>query len=222
MATIADAVVAAAGGDGPLRVGVDGVDGSGKTHFADELAAVLAQRDLAVARASIDGFHRPAAARYRRGRTSPEGFYHDSYDLDALRGLLLDPLAPGGDRQVVRAIHDVDAERPVPHVVEDLSGVRVVVVDGIFLHRPELRDSWDFTVFLDVDFAVSVARMAGRDGGDPSRDSPSNRRYVEGQRLYLAGCDPRRRATVVVDNDDLADAHLVPATARDAPLDGDG
>ncbi|MBW8731978.1 MAG: uridine kinase, partial [Terrabacter sp.] len=31
----------------------------------------------------------------------------------------------------------------------------------------------------------------------------SNRRYVEGQRLYLAAADPRARATWVLDNTDL-------------------
>ncbi len=42
--------------------------------------------------------------------------------------------------------------------------------------------------------------MAARDGGDPDPAAPANRRYVDGQRLYLATCRPRERASVVVDN----------------------
>ncbi|WP_330276758.1 hypothetical protein OG205_14535 [Lentzea sp. NBC_00516] len=34
----------------------------------------------------------------------------------------------------------------------------LLLVDGIFLHRDELVRHWDFSVFLDVGFAVSVAR----------------------------------------------------------------
>ena len=30
-----------------------------------------------------------------------------------------------------------------------------------------------------------------------------NRRYVEGQKLYLQQCDPKRKATIVIDNANL-------------------
>lgn len=81
-------------------------------------------------------------------------------------------------------------------------------MDGIFLHRDELAGHSDFSVFLDVDTAVSVARMA-RDGSPPDSGHPRNRRYVEGQRLYSAACQPRARASLVVDNTDLAAPGLV-------------
>jgi len=55
----------------PVRV--DGRTASGKTTFADELGVVVAQRNREVIRTSIDGFHRPRAERYARGRYSPEG-----------------------------------------------------------------------------------------------------------------------------------------------------
>lgn len=79
-----------------------------------------------------------------------------------------------------------------------------VAVDGLFLHRDELADAWDVSVFLDVPFTVSVPRGAARDGGEPDPVHPSNARYVEGNRLYFAACAPWERATVVVDNTDLA------------------
>jgi uridine kinase len=59
---------------------------------------------------------------------------------------------------------------------------------------------WDVSVFLDVAFEVSVARMARRDGSHPDPAHPSNRRYVDGQRLYLSACAPSSRATFVVPN----------------------
>jgi uridine kinase len=49
----------------PLRVAVDGVDASGKTVLADELVAHIEARGRPVVRASIDGFHNPAAVRRR-------------------------------------------------------------------------------------------------------------------------------------------------------------
>src|SRR5437763_3560056 len=70
----------------PVRVAIDGPDAAGKTTLADELAAGLRGRGREAIRASIDGFHRPRAARYRRGPDSPEGYYEDSFDYAAPRG----------------------------------------------------------------------------------------------------------------------------------------
>lgn len=191
-----------------LLVAVDGVDGAGKTVFADELAELLDRRGAAVFRASVDGFHHPPSIRYRLGRDSPEGFFVDSYDYDTLRRLLLEPLAGSGERRVVRRVYDVQAEQPVEAVSESVADIEVLVFDGIFLHRPELRDLWDRSVFLEVDFKVSIPRGAGRGYGDHDPEAASNRRYVEGQRLYLATCRPRQRATWVIDNNVLADARI--------------
>lgn len=81
----------------------------------------------------------------------------------------------------------------------------LVIADGIFLHRDELVDLWDWSIWLDVPFAVSIPRGAARGYGfgDPDPAAPSNRRYVEGQRIYVARCSPRDRATVVIDNTEL-------------------
>jgi uridine kinase len=61
-----------------FRVAVDGVDGVGKTTFADKLSSAIERIGRPVIRASVDGFHNPRELRYRRGRASPEGFYLDS------------------------------------------------------------------------------------------------------------------------------------------------
>ncbi|HSK24652.1 MAG TPA: hypothetical protein VK906_15810 [Egicoccus sp.] len=192
-----------------MSVGIDGVDGAGKTHLADELAVVLTVRGIVTVRASVDGFHRPAAERHRRGRHSPEGFFLDSYDYDAMRRLLFEPLRPGGDRRGVLAIHDVDRDAAVDAPIEVVADPAVLLVDGIFLHRDELVDFWDLSVWLDVPFEVSVPRGASRGYGDPDPRSPANHRYVEGQRLYLRTCRPHERATFVVDNTDLDAPRLV-------------
>ena len=189
----------------PVRVAVDGVDGAGKTTFADELAVVLRTDGRHVLRASVDGFHRPAAQRYRRGRHSPEGFFHDSYDLDAFRRVLLDPLGPDatGPRRVRTSVHDLatDADPGTPW--REVPATTLLLVDGIFLHRDELVDAWDASVWLEVPFTATYARMAARDGCPPDPLDPANARYRQGQLLYLATCSPAARAGLVVDNTDL-------------------
>lgn len=91
---------------------------------------------------------------------------------------------------------DTHVQADPVHVSEDA----VVVVEGMFLHRDELIGARDLSVFLEVPFEVSVCRMAARDGTSPRHEDPANRRYVEGQRIYLTTCMPRDRATFVIAN----------------------
>ncbi|GAB2697515.1 nucleoside/nucleotide kinase family protein [Thalassiella azotivora] len=220
LADVADRVEAAVDPADPagrdvVLVGVDGVDGAGKTTFADELAAVLRARGRAVLRAGHDDFHHPRARRYARGRDSAEGFWLDSFDDEAFTRLLLAPLGPGGDRRVRTRSHDLATDAVVDEPPVTVAPGTVVVVDGLFLHRDELADHWHLSVLLDVPFEVSVARMAVRDGSHPDPAAASNARYVGGQRLYHAAADPRARADLVVDNSDLDAPRLVTARPPD-------
>ncbi len=189
-----------------LRVAVDGVDGVGKTTFADKIADALASRGRRVIRASVDGFHHPRSMRYRLGRTSPEGFYRDSYDYSALRAALLDPLSSGGSRRYRVAVFDHFSDRRVETAELEADDGAVLVFDGLFLHRPELRGYWDFSIFLDAPFAVTVPRGAARGTGfgDPDPAVPANRRYVEGNMIYFREARPRDQATIVIDYTDLS------------------
>lgn len=196
----------------PVRVAVDGVDGAGKTVFAEALAQALRDPDRPVVHASVDGFHRPRAQRYARGRTSAEGFYRDSYDYDTFVQVLLEPFAEPG-RRYCPAVWDVANDAAVQRVWRTVEPGAVLVVDGIFLHRPQLRGYWDLSVFLDVPFDVSVPRLIGRDGGSLDLSDPSTARYVDGQRLYAAECRPREVADIVVDNSDWAAPRIVNAAS---------
>ena len=189
--------------DRPVLVAVDGVDGAGKTWFGDELAAACASWPGPVVRASVDGFHHAASHRHALGRTG-ETFWSRSFDYAAFLSQLVLPWRAGPGSVYRSAVRDVESDRSLdlpPSVVPERG---LLIVDGIFLQRDELRDFWDVAVFLDVPFEVSVARMAVRDGSDPDPAHPSQARYVEGQRIYFDTCDPRGRADVVVDNSDLA------------------
>jgi uridine kinase len=213
VATIADELVGLPKSP-VLRVAVDGVDGAGKTTFADELGAALRDQGQAVIKSSVDGFHNPRLVRYHRGRKSSEGYFRDSYNYDLLRTFLLDPLSPGGSQRLRRAAFDHRADDFVDSPAEIAPPQAVLVFDGIFLHRPELRAYWDYSVLLQADFATSFARCSQRQPGllaDPL--APANHRYLEGQRIYLNECKPELAATLVIDNNDLSKPYVVPPRA---------
>jgi uridine kinase len=190
-------------------VAVTGVDGAGKTHFADGLAQVLRQMGQAVLLAHVDDFHNPRAMRYSRGRRSPEGFYRDTTNLAGLRAAFLDPLAPGGDRLVHTRIFDHAQDCAVDEPPVAVASGTIMILEGIFLIRPDLATSFDLTLFLDAPFAQTFRRMAQRDGSDPDPMSPANARYRLGQEMWLAEMRPHNLADIVVDNSDYTSPRLM-------------
>jgi uridine kinase len=203
------AVVAEIRVPSPVRVAVDGIDGAGKSTLADELAASLRSRGREVVRASIDAFHNPSSLRYRRGRDSAEGYFHDSFNYDAFRELLLDPLGPDGSGEYRTAVFDWRTDAPVVTPRKRASDRAILLVDGIFLFRPELLHYWDFRIFVDVSVDVGLKRCASRDGSSADPDTESNRRHAGGQKIYFDECDPIAVADVVVDNNDLIQPRLI-------------
>ncbi|HPG74591.1 MAG TPA: uridine kinase [Rhodoglobus sp.] len=184
-------------GKGRTFLAVDGVDGAGKTHFADALAERLGRNGHAVFRASIDGFHRPRAERYVKGPDSAEGFYADSFDYDLFRRVLVEPFRLGGSAGFVTAAWDVARDTAVEMAWQTGPQDATLIVDGIFLNRPQLRGLWNYSIWLEVPREIADARLTTRDG------APAAQRYLGGQALYFAEADPRARATAIVDNSDF-------------------
>jgi uridine kinase len=170
-----------------VLVAVDGVDGAGKSTFAEAVASHLARP---VVRACIDDFHNPRATRYRQGRESPEGYYADSFDLSSLARLLLEPFAAGQPFRLRAFDHLADA--PVESEPQQAPANAVLILDGMFLHRSELVGWWDLSIWLDVPAEVAATRMALRDG------QPPGVRYTRGSERYIDDVQPAAHATLVL------------------------
>jgi uridine kinase len=183
---------------GRVIIAVDGVDGAGKTQFADGLAQALALEGHSVFRASIDDFHRPRAERYRLGKDSPEGFYRESFDYSVFTRVLINPFRMGGSTGFVLRAFDLARDAPIEPKWTTAPADAILVVDGIFLNRPELRGLWNYSVWLEASVETTASRLSERDGVSSNAE-----RYARGQAMYLAEADPRAAATAVIDNDDF-------------------
>ena len=188
-------------GDQPYIVAIDGVDAAGKSILAGELAEELRYRGLLVSEASVDGYHNPRAVRFVRCRDSPEGFYRDSFNLESLRGHLLDPFRDGAEYRLHMFDHRVDS--PDPSMLYEFKPGTVLVFDGIFSIRSELRRYWNLTIYLSITEEESMRRGIERDpGGKEEVSRRYKARYIPGQRLYKAESKPEETADMVVDNND--------------------
>ena len=175
-----------------VLVGIDGPDAAGKSTVADRLARAL----TAAVRVSADEFQHPPEVRYRRGDLSPEGCYRDTFDYPALLRTCLEPFRAGAAHIAVR--------RPASETVA-VPVRAVLVVDGVFLLRPELRDQWTFSIHLAISPAETLRRARVRDldrfGSPAEVERRYAQRYLPAHALYVAEAEPEARADVVVDNE---------------------
>lgn len=206
---LADAI-AALPAERPIRVAVDGRTASGKTTFANELATRLRRLNRPVIRAEIDGFHRPRAERYARGRFSPDGYFHDARDLPAIRTLLLEPLGPGGDRHYRTASLDLETDRKMEAEPVLAPANAILIVDGTFLQRAELRDCWDVAIYIDTSAETCRRRGLKRDMGrlGVQAERLYRERYGPAELIYRTGFDPAAAADALVNNNNLAEPKL--------------
>jgi uridine kinase len=103
---------------------------------------------------SMDGFHKPRAHRYRRGRQSAVGYYEDAYDWVGFVTQVLVPLGPGGSGRYRPRVHDLVSDQLVDEDPLEAPADALVLVDGSFLQRPEMgpvRPTFGADVIVDND-----------------------------------------------------------------------
>ena len=97
----------------------------------------------------------------------------------------------------------------------------MLVVDGVFLLRAELRRWWTLAVYLDVPDDVVLARARIRDaaelGGPDAVERRYRARYLPGQALYRQESGPLEQAHVVVDHTDPEDPRVLRWSPTAAP-----
>jgi uridine kinase len=194
-------------------VAIDGIGASGKTAFADLLAARVSSRPVLVLHA--DDFFNPSDVRHGRGRNSPQGFWLDAYNYPALISTALEPLGRGTAtyREASYDRRTGESFSPEPRTAPPDA---IVLVEGTFLHRDELVAQWDFSVYLDIPFEVAARRMIQRDVLPPDIVRGLMQRYLGAQRLYFANARPWQRASVVMDNSDPLAPVIIPASEASA------
>lgn len=188
LTSIADEILSS-DGQGRAMVAVDGRHGAGQAHFAEALAERLTLRNAKVFCANIDDFFRPRADREREGWLDGAAHYREAYDYSLLRRVLVDPFHTAGSTGFVLTGFDEERDQPVFQPKWMSAGPdAILIIAGVFLHRPELSPLWNYSVWLSAPASDS--------------DEPEQARNIASDEIYLAAVTPSERASAIIDNSD--------------------
>ena len=149
---------------GRVVVAVDGVDGAGKTVFAtgSPRSSPRTARPCSARRSTASIARDPSATRAGAGAPRASTATRTTTRRSAACSSI--PFREGWQTAATAGfqLEAFDLARDAPVESSWVAAPRdaVLIVDGIFLHRPELRDLWDWSVWLEVPFEVAYARMA--------------------------------------------------------------
>lgn len=201
----------------PLLVGINGIDGSGKTSIARNITEYLSDIGKSVITVSIDDFHNCKKKRYARGSDSPEGYYYDSMNFEEFKTKLLEPIKQALEFPIkvyskTFDLHSDKAQNIENSVLED----SIVIVEGVFLFKPDMIDFFNVKIFIDAKRKVITERMIVRDlASDATSLEIENYRtrieqkYMAGQDIYLSESDAKNKADIVIDNNDYKNPIIV-------------
>jgi uridine kinase len=171
----------------PLLVAIDGGGGSGKSTLAASLASTFDQ--LVVIHG--DDFYSPMNDEIRRALTA-EAAYASLFDWRRLETEIALPLAEGRTARFHQ--YDWETGQVLPEPLE-VPPAGIVVIEGVFSLRPELRRYWDVTIYVDTPTPIRMERMVQRAENTPSQIE----RWEAAETFYLATEKPATWADLVVD-----------------------
>jgi uridine kinase len=140
----------------PVLIGIDGLGGAGKASLAAAISE--ARPDMQVVHG--DDFYGPEERDWRSW--TPRQGYERYFDRQRLAAELVRPLRRGEPGRFQR----YDWVRNALADWVDIAPRGLVLAEGVYLLRPELRRLWDLTVFVDVPGRIRAARLHARGEND--------------------------------------------------------
>ena len=165
---------------------IDGLGGAGKSVLAEALAG-----ELGVPVLQGDDFYRPSAERQRSGHDP--GAIGTSFDWRRLERQVLAPLSLGEEARYQRYDWDSDCLGDWVTVPRH----DIVVVEGVYLLRTELRHYASVSVWVETPRDVRLARGIERDG-EAARSRWTDE-WMPAEEAYVVAMRPGAAAMLVVD-----------------------
>jgi HAD superfamily hydrolase (TIGR01549 family) len=183
----------------PFVVGISGIDGAGKTSFAENLEKFLIDRGLKTQSIHVDDFHNPRKIRYA-GKDQADNYFNRSFNIDLIATELLKPLHRRRAFSTRITVLDYVNERYDIEKEFRFDADTIVIFEGVFLFRRELAPYIDYKIHLDISFEESKRRAKHRDPEAVLKKY--DEKYLPAQAKYLKEYPPEGTADMVIDSSD--------------------
>jgi uridine kinase len=191
-----------------VRVGINGIEGTGKTVFCTKLTHYLVTHQLNAIPVSIDGYHNTKEIRYQQGRDSAKGYYEDGYsENEFVEKVLKSSQNPNPNYTAM--VHDLETDEILHLEPETLSENAIILTDGAYLFKDIYFPYWDLKIYLKTDFETAAKRGINRDleqlGGFEKAKEKYDNRYHLASKMYMEVNNPENKADIIINNSNFDD-----------------
>lgn len=181
-------------------IGIDGLGGAGKSTIVNSLKVQLQKEKYYTYVLHIDDFIHPKHIRYDESKEEWDCYYNIQWRYDYLVKEILSPVKRGDEIYKLIELYDKENDGYIKQQVLIEHGT-VLLLEGIFLQRKEIRRYLDFIIYLDVPQEVRLSRVIKRDGyigGLKDIKCKYERRYFPAEEKYILDYSPIENADLVV------------------------
>lgn len=181
-------------------VGIDGLGGSGKSTIVNSLKLQLQNENYHTYVLHIDDFIHPKHIRYDESKEEWYCYYNIQWRYDYLVQEILSSIKRGDKIDKLIELYDKENDTYVIQRIYIPQG-SVLLLEGIFLQRKEIKSYLDFVIYLDVPQKVRLNRVLTRDGyigGLEDIKCKYERRYFPAEEKYILEYSPIENADFVL------------------------
>jgi HAD superfamily hydrolase (TIGR01549 family) len=183
--------------DKAFVIGVNGIDGAGKTQFAEALEVFLKTQGELTQSIHLDDFHNPKAIRYA-GSDQADNYYNRSFNTGLIIDKLLAPIQKKQSISLKLKTLDLQTDKFENERKYIIKPSTIIIFEGVFLFRKELAPYIELKIFLDIPFEECRKRASARDTEEIV--DRYDAKYLPAQRKYLSEYPPAKAADIVIDN----------------------
>ena len=167
-----------------FAVGINGIDCSGKTTFAKAMSKYFSYYKIVNNHLDIDNFNNPAIE-----IETYKAFVSGSWGEEDL------------NKYYKLIINYSDAIRSVS---ESKNNYSIVILEGIFIYKPQLVDLFDLKIYLDIDISLGRKRFAKRRGleRDKRPFDIYDKIWILSHNKYDSEVHPKQISDLVIDYND--------------------
>ena len=183
-------------------IGIDGLGGSGKSTISNRLSELLSNKGYNNIILHIDDFIFPQNIRYNAEYPEWQCYYNLQWRYDYLTKDILLPIKQNRVLDSYIELYDKEFDNYKKEKLV-IKSKTIVIVEGIFLQRAELKGLFDYVIYIDVPECIRFERLIKRDtyiGSESDIISKYQNRYFPAERKYIEEYDPHNKADYVINN----------------------